>query len=1050
MALAVVANFVPGIGQVASYWLMAAAVAVSVVDANIDARKARRQALRDYNETLEDRMEMVDVTPDQARTMVLGRVRAVEGVRRRWVSGDNSETLTMVVSFAGHEIDGFEQFYFEDVPIALNGQGYVLTQPYFVASTKDRVASGQLDASGNGALVLGAGVVAGSVSAMWGQGTGDSQSTGPLAVASFDASTGAVNVSGGPPEALFSVTWQEGVNTSAARVRYRTGPQFQNIGAEMAVDYPGKLTGADRFEGMAVAVVDLFYDPDIYTQGRPNITAVMRGARVYDPRLDGTRGGTGPQRADDSSTWTFSENPALHALHFARHVQGFGMSLAELRLSDFVRAADVCDVPTVFTLRKTDGSTTTVTLPRYRCGIVIKAEGSRREPWEQIMKTMAGRWGWAGGTLRMRAGAVSGPKVFELQPSWIAQRLDEGGEPDGSAVVRITNGVTREQRINRVTGRCVNPDERYQALPYPAVQDAVAIAQDGGTYPLEEDYDGVNHPAHAQHLGTVAIRQTQAALRMQTSCNLSAYRLELFDYGGVTLPRFGMTSKGVEVTGWRWHPAEGVALTLAEIEPAMFEPVEELRGVDPAPNSALPPPWFVAPVTGVVVTSGTVPLVDGSMLTRTQVSWDAVAQVGVRAGGSIEVQYAELGSLPPDGEDWASWPEQGGATSATIPGLRAGRIYLFRVRAVQGLPRVRGPWTAGVLHQVAAAPKVTLQSIGFKTVRAVAAGLSAVNAGTPPAPSGLYLDGVQHTAAARSYLVVAVRRADGVVTFAQNFDVFGGGFASGNMASALNALGNDSIVVVMLPQAMYRCGASRAVFGSPQFKARAAYALVGIPGCGEGNGAEAYQGATDNDAFSWCDLSFSLAGGVITGVSGSYTPRSLADYLYVGDLNATNGATFGVNISGLAQASNIAPGAATSVIVDADSSVVVDGVTGSPYGSITVINSLVFVPDASGDALVTVSGGGYHIAGALAPGSPDKAYATCRCAFHVNGVRSGPARHLDTYTAVGERRDFAVSASRRFAVAAGVEYTVEFSAQKFEPLSTLSVSTEMRVEIVKR
>ncbi|MFO1286791.1 MAG: hypothetical protein U1F49_09805 [Rubrivivax sp.] len=76
--------------------------------------------------------------------------------------------------------------------------------------------------------------------------------------------------------------------------------------------------------------MDIDYDPDVYPQGRPNVTALLRGAKVYDPAQ-------GPQhavlaaaarRAADATTWEFSENPALHALHYARAASSLGGATA--------------------------------------------------------------------------------------------------------------------------------------------------------------------------------------------------------------------------------------------------------------------------------------------------------------------------------------------------------------------------------------------------------------------------------------------------------------------------------------------------------------------------------------------------------------------------------------------------------------------------------------------------------------------------------------------------------------------------------------------------
>lgn len=665
-------------------WLIAAGNALLIGDSYEQGKRAKRRALAQYNASLQDRMEMVDVTPDAARTLVMGRVRAVEGVRRKWVSGTNSERLTMVVSFAGHEIDAFEQFYFNDVPLTLDGSGYVLTAPFNKGSVSTSVRSLTLDGSGGGTVALGESPIAGSLSAVWRLSGGDGGGS-DICTASLGAGN-IVTVSGGNPGAQCTVSYQVGVSSPTARIRAWTGAAGQNVGAAIVADYPGKITSSDKFAGMAVAVVDIDYDPDIYVQGRPNVTAVMRGARLLDPR---------------TGTTAWSENPALQAYHYARHANGWAVPVEDIRTADVVAAANACDVSTTFPLRTVGGADVPVNLPRYRSGTVIVLDSDPRAAMDEIFESMAGRWGWAGGQLRLRAGVLAST-VDNVTPSWLALRVGADGTVQTDPLVKISNGTPREQRINRVTGRCVNPAERWQVLPFPAVEDATLIAAKG-VAALEVDFGAVNHIAHAQHLGTVAIREAQASMRMELSCNIFAWRAELFDVMALQLPRYGMAGNTAEVTGWRWHPTEGVTLKLAEISADLFTVVTQLTGQDPAPNSSLPSPWQVEQITGLAVTSGTDALTDGSVLTRTQVTWNPVVGQSVRSNGRVQVQYILAAPTLP--AEWPVWDEAGSAIEATIPALQAGEVYLFRARAIGSPPLgVRGGWSLQVAHRVAAVP----------------------------------------------------------------------------------------------------------------------------------------------------------------------------------------------------------------------------------------------------------------------------------------------------------------------------------------------------------
>lgn len=95
----------------------------------------------------------------------------------------------------------------------------------------------------------------------------------------------------------------------------------------------------------------LLFDKDgkRFASGVPQLGAVWKGVKVYDPRLDGTYpGGTGAHRIDDEDTWEYSDTPALHALAYTygRYVEGvkvmgIGMPVEGIDLASFVAGANV-------------------------------------------------------------------------------------------------------------------------------------------------------------------------------------------------------------------------------------------------------------------------------------------------------------------------------------------------------------------------------------------------------------------------------------------------------------------------------------------------------------------------------------------------------------------------------------------------------------------------------------------------------------------------------------------------------------------------------------
>lgn len=187
---------------------------------------------------------------------------------------------------------------------------------------------------------------------------------------------------------------------------------------------------------------------------------------------------------------------------------------------------------------------------------------------------------------------------------------------------------------------------------------------------------------------------------------------------------------------------------------------------------------------------------------------------------------------------------------------------------------------------------VTAESLGIHSYRVVSAGTASTV--VDQRVCGLYKGGAKVFGAVRSYMVVALSKSTGQITFRQSYDVFGDGeLTQGRnaqtMAVDLNTLGADVVVVVYtlrepktnrltsgLDQAMYRCGASRAVFGSSAFALRGAYVLVGVPGCGEGNGSEFYRGldytdpitGLEGDPNALVEIGFQISEGEIVGVGG--------------------------------------------------------------------------------------------------------------------------------------------------------------------------------------
>ena len=90
------------------------------------------------------------------------------------------------------------------------------------------------------------------------------------------------------------------------------------------------------FKHLAFAHVTAKKD-DIWQGGLPNISVLLKGVRVYDPRESS-------HSQTDSDTWEWSDNPALCLLNYLTDTEyGCSVAFSEIDIDSFETLANVCD-----------------------------------------------------------------------------------------------------------------------------------------------------------------------------------------------------------------------------------------------------------------------------------------------------------------------------------------------------------------------------------------------------------------------------------------------------------------------------------------------------------------------------------------------------------------------------------------------------------------------------------------------------------------------------------------------------------------------------------
>ncbi len=539
--------------------------------------------------------------------------------------------------------------------------------PFAPTARTNATASITIDGSGNGSQTLANVPVSGSVHVIYAAG-------GDVGDSSLDAFVGVagsvVTVTGASPVSITAQINYQYTAAPRARIRTYLGAPGQAADAATISNLPGVWTSAHAGTGIAYLAIELDYDPDAFPHGVPNVSALVRGAKVYDPRTGLT---------------AWSENPALLMRHAATHPLCGRLATSVVNDAAVITAANACDVSTSYVV-----AGQTYTRARYTAGLVVKAGTRGQDVLNDLAQAMAGKWAFIDGQLKVRAGAWVTP-LQTLDDTWLTDV-----QP-----VQIQPRANRQDVFNIATGKFADEQSDYQVLDFPRVEAAAYITEDGAQLPADMPLNAVTFTGQAQQVVAAAMRDARQGMRVTLSGNMRAYPVEWGDVIYVTLDRFGWVAKPFEVLDTSFTLDGGIQLSLKETSATIWDVGAAFSAVDPAPNTRLPSPFNVPDIAGLAVDSSNTVQVrnaDGTVVQRMRVSWTALAAPGVLgAGGGVEVRYGRGGDAE---AQMISRTAEAGQTYIDVSPIQQGQIYLVKARAFNAL--VNGKWSLPVAATVTA------------------------------------------------------------------------------------------------------------------------------------------------------------------------------------------------------------------------------------------------------------------------------------------------------------------------------------------------------------
>jgi hypothetical protein len=288
-------------------------------------------------------------------------------------------------------------------------------------------------------------------------------------------------------------------------------------------------------EGCAYVIVQAWYSNRGIWTGIPDLRWVVQGASLYDPRKDSTVGGSGSQRRNNQSTWTFSKNAKVieYNTHIGirydgEHLWGGDAEAYRLPLDYWFAAMNVCD--------ENVGKAAGGSVKRYEVGCEIHLDDKPIDIVTEINKSCSGYTTEFGGTYKTWCG---GP-----------------GLPVGS----ITDDdflITAEQETNKFqsqqatynTAYATYPEPRQQWEPKdgPRYQDDDALEEDGEELALDMTLPFVTENNQVQRLMRAAIKDSRRQVTHEGILPPIAWVYEPFDCLTYYSELFGYGPSGKDV-----------------------------------------------------------------------------------------------------------------------------------------------------------------------------------------------------------------------------------------------------------------------------------------------------------------------------------------------------------------------------------------------------------------------------------------------------------------------------------------------------------------------
>jgi hypothetical protein len=455
------------------------------------------------------------------RRVIYGSVRA-GGIITFIALDSTGQYLYLVITLTGHEVSAINTMYFDNIPIALDGNGDATN----VTSGNGLNYYGYVHAEKN-LGTTGQSAFAGLVAATVGWTTAHRQRgcAGVYVRLKFNAS-----LFNGLPNITFDIDGRKCYDPRSTSTYFTQNVALCINDYLTSTDFGLGVDYASRIDATLLSAAANCCDESVATIGRITRVVVTVG-----------NAGTGYAVGNTISLGGYGNGDAVLTVAAISGGGGTGpvVSLSVTNPGTGYSTTSACTTGTNGSGSglKVDITAGGTTEKRYYGNGIFDLTQTPVDIVKYLSGAMAGAVCYLGGKWRLYAGAYRSPSITLT-------------EYDLAGPIQYQSRASARDVVNTIKGTYVSPSNDWQASDFPSVTNSSYVTEDGGVVTWQEiQLPFTSSSATAQRLATILLNDMRRQGVLDLQCKLTAYNAWPMDVIQVTNAHFGWSAKTFQVLG---------------------------------------------------------------------------------------------------------------------------------------------------------------------------------------------------------------------------------------------------------------------------------------------------------------------------------------------------------------------------------------------------------------------------------------------------------------------------------------------------------------------